>query len=92
LTVTGFRMIGEKVRKMAELCGGKEIDLIASGYNREVLPYAWLALLAGLAGWDMPTEEPGKIPALLQPDSRLPQTKRMVSEVKSYLKGYWKNL
>jgi len=92
LTVTGFRMIGEKVRKMAELCGGKEIDLIASGYNREVLPYAWLALLAGLAGWDTPVQEPGKIPALLQPDSRLPQTKRMVSEVKSYLKGYWKNL
>jgi acetoin utilization protein AcuC len=49
LPIKGFRMIGEKVREMAEICGGKEIDLIASGYNRNVLPRAWLALLSGLA-------------------------------------------
>ena len=48
LSVKGFRMIGEKVRKMANVCDGKVIDLIASGYNREVLPYAWLALICGL--------------------------------------------
>jgi len=32
-------MIGEKVRGIAEICHGKEIDLIASGYNEDVLPY-----------------------------------------------------
>jgi len=89
LTIGGFRMIGEKVRKMAERCGGREVDLIASGYKREVLPYAWLALLAGLAGWDVPVAEPVKVPALLQTDSRLSQTRRVVDEVKSNLKDYW---
>ena len=33
LTMEGFRMIGEKVRKISEICDGKLIDLIASGYN-----------------------------------------------------------
>lgn len=51
LTIDGFRMIGEKVRELAEVCDGREIDLIASGYNIEVLPYAWLALISGLADW-----------------------------------------
>jgi acetoin utilization protein AcuC len=50
LTVDGFRMIGEKTRKMAEVCDGKVVDLIASGYNRRILPYAWLALISGLGG------------------------------------------
>jgi acetoin utilization protein AcuC len=85
LTVNGFRMIGEKVRKMAEVCGGKEIDLIASGYNREVLPYAWLALVAGLLDWDVPVKEPFKVPAVFQPDSRLPATKQVIEEVKKAL-------
>ena len=39
-------MMGEKVREMAEVCQGKQIDLIASGYNKTILPYAWLSLLA----------------------------------------------
>ena len=41
-------MIGEKVSEMADVCDGKEIDLIASGYNKEVIPYAWLSLITGL--------------------------------------------
>jgi acetoin utilization protein AcuC len=90
LTVTGFHMIGEKVRKMAEVCGGREIDLIASGYNREVLPYAWLALIGGLLDWDVPAKEPIQVPAILQTGSSLPETKRIVKEVKSYLKEHWK--
>ncbi|MEE8353844.1 MAG: histone deacetylase, partial [Dehalococcoidales bacterium] len=49
LTVSGFRMIGEQVRAMAEACGARVLDLIGSGYNREVLPQSWLALIAGLA-------------------------------------------
>ncbi|HEX9897052.1 MAG TPA: hypothetical protein VGA85_05275 [Dehalococcoidales bacterium] len=92
LTVAGFHMIGEKVRKMAEICDGKEIDLIASGYNRDVLPYAWLALVAGLLDWNVSIEEPLRVPAILRTDSHLPETKRVVKEAKSYLKDYWKCL
>ncbi|GAF97777.1 unnamed protein product, partial [marine sediment metagenome] len=58
LQVKDFRMLGEQVREMAGVCAGREVDLIGSGYNRQVLPHAWLALICGLAGIDVELEEP----------------------------------
>ena len=88
LTLNGFRMVGEKVREMAEVCGGREVDLIGSGYNRDVLPHAWLALISGLADFAVPLEEPAPAPAggggLVYEE-----TKGMVREVKKMLKDYW---
>ena len=89
LTVAGFRMIGQRVREMAELCDGKLIDLIASGYNREVLPYAWLALVSGLADFEVTVEEPEPIPQVLQKDPSFQETTSVVAEVKNNLKDYW---
>ncbi len=89
LPVSGFRMIGEKVRKMAELCDGKAIDLIASGYNERVLPYAWLALITGLAGIPLDIEEPEPVPPRFATDSALTETEKVVGEVKKQLKDYW---
>jgi len=90
LTVAGFEMIGQRVRKMTALCQGRLIDLIASGYNREVLPYAWLALIAGLADFKVGIKEPEPIPALLQNDPLLQETTEVVAEVKSHLKDRWR--
>ncbi len=92
LPVRGFRMIGERVRKMSEICQGKEIALIGSGYNKEVLPYAWLALIAGLADFNIEVGEPVPIPQRFQTDSSLEETMRVVEQVKGYHKGYWKCL
>lgn len=89
LPVRGFRMIGEKVREMAELCGGKTIDLIASGYNEVVLPYAWLALISGLAGIELSLAEPEQVSQRFSDDSALAETETVVGEVKQHLKGYW---
>ena len=89
LSAAGFHLIGQKVKKMSSVCDGKLIDLIASGYNTRVLPHSWLALLSGLAGWDIPVEEPIPVPAMYRSDARLPQTQQVVNEVKSYLKDYW---
>ncbi len=89
LPVRGFRMIGEKVRGMAEICDGKVIDLIASGYNERVLPYAWLALISGLGGIEVSIEEPEPIPKRFSTDSSLAQTERVIEEVKEQLKDYW---
>lgn len=50
LSAKGFRMIGERVSNISTVCDGRVIDLIASGYNSKILPYAWLALITGLAG------------------------------------------
>jgi len=89
LTVSGFRMIGERVRKMAEACDGKVIDLIASGYNPRVLPYAWLALITGLVGIEMKIKDPETIPAQLRNEPFLAETERVLEEVKQNLKSYW---
>ena len=90
LPVKGFRMIGEKVRKMAGVCDGKVIDLIGSGYNKEVLPYGWLALITGLAGIEIEIKEPEPIPQSFLEDYSFPETKQVVEEVKKYHKEYWK--
>ena len=89
LPVKGFRMIGERVREMARVCDDKVIDLIASGYNKKVLPYAWLALIAGLAGIEVKVEEPEPIPQHFKTDPAFAETKKVVEEVKSHLKDYW---
>jgi acetoin utilization protein AcuC len=89
LPVKGFRMIGEKVREMAKVCHGKVIDLIASGYNEKVLPYAWLALISGLAGIKIKVEEPEPVPQRFMSDTALAQTEKVIEEVKGNLKGYW---
>ena len=91
LPVHGFHMIGEKVRMLAdEICEGKELDLIASGYNKRVLPYSWLALIAGLAGWTVEVEEPEPATRKFHKDPAYAQTKQVEAEVKSNLKPYWK--
>jgi acetoin utilization protein AcuC len=84
LPIKGFRMIGEEVREMAEICHGKEIDLIASGYNEKILPYAWLSLISGLAGIEMEIEVP-VLDGYIK-DSALDETKKVVREVKANLK------
>ena len=92
LPVKGFRMIGERVRKMAQTCQGKHIDLIASGYNKTVLPHAWLALISGLADFRVPMEEPVPVPQRFQKDLRLEETKRVVAQVKNNARQYWRCL
>ncbi|MFC1940313.1 histone deacetylase family protein [Chloroflexota bacterium] len=89
LPVKGFRMIGEKVREMAKACGDKVIDLIASGYNESVLPYAWLALITGLEGIEFSVEEPEPLPQRFSADSSLAETERVIEAVRSQLKDYW---
>jgi acetoin utilization protein AcuC len=89
LSVNGFRMIGETARKMAQICGGKVIDFIGSGYNREILPYAWLALIAGLGNFNIQIEEPVSIPKRFEEDSPYDETIGMIEEVKRILKEYW---
>ncbi len=82
-------MIGEKVREIARVCGGKAIDLVASGYNEEVLLYGWLALISGLGGIKINIAEPAPIPQRFSTESSLAETEKVVEEVKRQLKDYW---
>jgi acetoin utilization protein AcuC len=89
VSVDGFRMIGETVREMAQICQGKVIDLIGSGYNKEILPYAWLALIAGLGNFQIQIEEPVSIPPKFKEDFPYDEMKGMIKEIKKILKVYW---
>ena len=93
LTVEGFKMIGEKVRLMSsKTCDGRVIDLIASGYNKEVLPHSWLAYIAGLTGIQISLEEPVAIPKRFKEDLSLDKTKKEIREIKRLLKDFWRCL
>lgn len=89
LPMPGFRMIGEKVRDMAKVCDDKVIDLIASGYNKRVLPYAWLALIAGLAGIELEVEEPEPVFQGYGTDLAFKQTEQVIAEIRHRFKDYW---
>ena len=89
VTVNGFHMIGEQVRLVAQHCGSKQIDLIASGYNEEVLPYAWLALISGIAGFHISPSEWQPVLLRYRNDKGLNETTHMIEEVKHELKDYW---
>jgi len=98
LQVKGFGTIGEKVREMARMCDGKAIDLICSGYNRDILPYAWLAMVCGVSGIENPVQQPEsidkleKIPSWLGVDRFPVDTLAVIGEVKKYQRDYWRCL
>jgi len=92
LSVSGFRMIGENVRRISDTCNCPEIDLIGSGYNRDVLPYAWLALICGLEGIGLDLTDPVPAPQWLDVDRSFGETQLVVNEVKNHLRSYWRCL
>ena len=75
---------------MANICDGKVIDLIASGYNKYILPYAWLALITGLAGIEFELEEPEPINQVYSQDVSLASTEQMIKGIRDKLKNYWR--
>ena len=89
LTLAGFWMIGDKLKQLsAEICDGRSVDLICSGYNLEVLPKAWVSLIAGLTGRDIELEE-------TEPkfgDRRYAQMEELIGKIKAVLRPYWKSL
>ena len=87
LSLDGFKMIGKKVREISELCGNKSVDLICSGYNLDVLPKAWLTLIASLSGVDIKFE---KITS--DKNQRLAETENLIKKVKENLRPYWKSI
>ncbi len=92
LTIAGFRMVGDKVREMTSVCQGKQIDLIASGYNKKILPYGWLSLISGIANFPITLEEPEPVPQRYHQDLVLMQTQQAIAEVKHYHREFWKSL
>jgi acetoin utilization protein AcuC len=90
LTLEGFKYIGKSVREISDICDGKEVDLICSGYKPEVLSRAWSALISGLTGVDIHLEEP--FPLGPEKTQMLGEVQSAVEKLKKYLKPFWRNL
>jgi acetoin utilization protein AcuC len=91
LSMKGFSMLGRYMREVSgELCGGKELDFIGSGYNPVVLPNAWVSIILGLAGIDRILPEPVKPPTWLDDPKLVEYTKsKIIEEIKTTLRDYW---
>jgi acetoin utilization protein AcuC len=90
ITVEGFYRIGSAVRQTAQaVCDGKIVDMVGSGYNAQVLPYAWLALVLGVSGLALELRDPLPPPPWLNEKMGMAEVTRTIKEVKSYLAPFW---
>lgn len=91
LTLEGLWMIGNKVRQAADaVCQGRVVDFLGSGYQAEVLPYGWLALMGGLSGVALDLVEPVPPPRWVRRDYALEKTALVVADVRRALSKYWR--
>jgi len=88
LTVQGYLRLARTIKETADrTCGGKLVLIPGSGYNPEVLPRCWLALVAGAIGMEKvevadphaPREHPGCRRAV----------EKTIDELKTLLRRHW---
>ncbi len=90
LSGQGFFRLSKLIAKVSdEICGGKLVMMIGSGYNPAVLPLCWYALIAGAVGLEsIEVTEP------YPPPRESPWAKRKAEEalrnLKRTLSKYWK--
>jgi len=70
-------------------CNGKALDLIASGYNLDVLPFCWMALITGLTNIEYALHEPFPIPLHLKEDSLPDETEVLINQLIKVLSNHW---
>jgi acetoin utilization protein AcuC len=89
LTVKGFFDVARLIRETAdEVCDGKLVLIPGSGYNPNVLPLCWYALVAGILGLkEINVEDPYPSP---KESSQCRRTvEKTVDELKRLLRKYW---
>jgi len=90
LTARGFFKLSSLIRETADkVCAGKLVMLIGSGYNPEVLPICWHALVAGAIGLQsFDLKEPYTPP--IEPPFIRRKVQGVVEELRSLLKENWR--
>jgi acetoin utilization protein AcuC len=90
LSVADFHRIGSKIRLYANtFCNGKALDLIASGYNLDVLPFCWMALISGLTNIEYALHDPFPIPLHLKEDTLPDETEVLINQLTNVLSNHW---
>jgi acetoin utilization protein AcuC len=89
LTVNGFFQLSKVIREIADkVCNGKLVLMPGSGYNTEVLPLCWYALVAGVVGLEkIDIKEPGAPPK--EPPGCRTTVDNTVDELKRLLRRHW---
>jgi acetoin utilization protein AcuC len=89
LTVKGFFELARIVRNTADIvCDGKLVLMPGSGYNPEILPLCWYALVAGAAGLSQANiDEPSKPP--VEPSHCRGTVEKTIDELKRLLRKKW---
>jgi acetoin utilization protein AcuC len=89
LTVKGFFDVARLIKETAdEVCGGKLILIPGSGYNPNVLPLCWYALVAGIIGLkEINVKDP--YPSPKEPPQCRRTVERTVDELKRLLRKHW---
>jgi acetoin utilization protein AcuC len=90
VTMNGFKYIGKATRKLAEMCNGREIDLICSGYNLETLHKCWTSLIFGLVDIKQEIEENNKYAVdFFHSKKNICETEKTILKIKTYLSPFW---
>ncbi|MEM2272878.1 MAG: histone deacetylase [Candidatus Bathyarchaeia archaeon] len=91
LTAKGFFKIAHIIGQVSdEVCNGRAVLLIASGYNIYVLPYCWYALIAGIAELNKSEDDiKDHYPAPPNPWQNMDKVERIVNQLKDLLSAYW---
>lgn len=90
LTVKGFFTLSRIIAEEAErVCGGKLVLMLCSGYNSEVLPLCWYALVAGVAGLEtISVSDPYSPP--VEPSGNRRKAKSTLTKLKRLLRKNWR--
>ncbi|MEM2953352.1 MAG: histone deacetylase [Candidatus Bathyarchaeia archaeon] len=90
LTMKGFFALSRLIRETADnVCGGKLVLMIGSGYNPKVLPLCWYALAAGVVGLnEINVKEPYAAP--VEPPYCRRKVEDVINELKGLLRKKWK--
>lgn len=91
LTARGFFKIAHLIGQVSdEVCDGRAMLLVVSGYNTLVLPYCWYALIAGIAELDVSEEDiEDHYPAPPDPWRNIDRVRRIIYQIKEVLGDYW---
>jgi len=89
LTVNGFFSLSKLVRETADrICGGKLVIVPGSGYNPQVLPQCWYALIAAVVGIkEINVRDPYLPPK--EPSQCRKTVDHTVDELKRLLRRHW---
>lgn len=95
LKITDYRKLGARVRQMAEICDGKAIRLMISGYVPEMLPMAWFGTIIGLGGIEYDGNDEEEIQVNQESLSKVilrSKTEETIIKARRHLRGYWNSL